>query len=182
MTISEACLLLGIDPDAGASAAKRAHRQRSQLLHPDRVSDSSPAVQDEAGRAMSQLNVALQVYLQSVKGQPDRGKSSSSHPRNDPPSTERQHEATPEDTTMSDSPTDTVLMPILKHGVLFWLALWFVIFIVRDEWTVVTNGAPALMILAWPLGIAQTVVSLMLLITLVRALFTLIKNWNRATG
>jgi NADH:ubiquinone oxidoreductase subunit K len=61
-------------------------------------------------------------------------------------------------------------MSILKRGVLFWLALWIALFIVRSEWTQVTGGAAALMILALPLRLAQWCVGLMLLLSLFRLL------------
>lgn len=64
MNAAEARVCLGLDADATLDEAQAAYRRRAAMLHPDKHATSAPAMQQEAERAMQQLNTALSVLRQ----------------------------------------------------------------------------------------------------------------------
>jgi hypothetical protein len=72
VNVTEARACLGLTPDATLAEAQAAYRRRAAMLHPDKHATASPAMQQEAARAMQQLSEALAVLQQPGPPQAER--------------------------------------------------------------------------------------------------------------
>jgi hypothetical protein len=84
VNLAEARACLGLTREATPDEAQAAYRRRATMLHPDKYATASPAMQQEAGRAMQQLNEALAV-LQQPRSPEDDVPGERDVPRGRPP-------------------------------------------------------------------------------------------------
>jgi hypothetical protein len=71
VNLTEARACLGLARDATLDEAQAAYRRRAAMLHPDKHATASTGMQQEAARAMQQLNEALAVLQQPKSPEDD---------------------------------------------------------------------------------------------------------------
>lgn len=59
--------ILGITPDVSTDEVRQAFRTLTQIYHPDRYTEASKSVQDEAARRMKEITAAYQTLMDEMK-------------------------------------------------------------------------------------------------------------------
>ncbi len=65
VTLDEACVLLGVDPNASWEEINKAYKEKISKSHPDKVSHLSEELQEKARELTLKLNQALDIIKRS---------------------------------------------------------------------------------------------------------------------